>query len=282
MSRRNYNQRLKQILEITALDWLPIIVNEDKYFPRNPRPTSKRRKQIEREIMSVDDEFITNIIDKFEKIFDEENKRKIQIEAKATSLIGLIAIFTTFMVGFFQFLISNNSLTEPFRIIITILYTSIAFSLICTIILANRAVAITSFQNPSADDLLRLNKRTKSYIYKQQAIDLLSSYEHNREVINDKITYVRGSQDWFRNTVYTLLVLMFVLAIALTVNPYLIDDKKSKGLEVIVLTPTPLASQTVPPTLTNIRIELPTTLITATPKITVTHSVNKTIYPTKK
>ena len=103
--------------------------------------------------------------------------------------------------------------------------------------------------SPDPLDVLKLTETNRAFILRERAVSMLLSYENNRALVNDKATYVRGAQDWFRNVVFLLFVLLIVLAIYLPLKPFL--DVKPPS------TPMPVIIVTVTSTPTTTRIPLP-------------------------
>lgn len=257
----------RRLYEGSAIDWLPIIFNAKKYFPRNPRPDNSRKLIIEAQLREIDANHIDIALEQFEKLSNEEEERRKQVEAKAANLIGFTAISSSFIVGFAQFLAGSNPAPQPFRTIIIILYILIAVSLLITVILAFRAIAISEFQIPWITNISTFKWNT-STINRKRVENLLFAWEGNKAATNDKATYVKGAEDWFRNTIYLLLVLMVTMAATIASNTT--SQQQEEPIKVIILTPSTApstATSTVVPT------NIPTSVVTSTATVSSTATI---------
>jgi hypothetical protein len=185
------------------------------------------------------------------KLLDDDEKRLSTIESKAFTLFGITGIASGFVMGFAQLLLTNTSFSDFFRYVIGVLYVLIGASLLITLILARRAILVGKYKFMSLDplDILKLTETNRTPILRERAVFMLLSYENNLAVINDKGTYVRGAQDWFRNVVFLLFVLLIVLVIYLPVKPLVDVRPPSTPMPVIIvtLTPIPVSTRTTQP-----------------------------------
>jgi len=268
---------LTSFLDTTGLDWIPIIFDETK-FPEYPRPTVERHKEIQAQTADLADEVVDEIVVYYEKLFENDDKRASTIESKAFSLMGITGIASSFIIGFAQFLLTNNSFPSIIRIVVMVLYSLIGGSLLITLLLARKAIVIGkyNFMAPDPLDRLELKKTNRNDIYRQYAADLLRSYENNLALINDKATYVRGAQDWFRNAILLLFILSMVFTIYLLFRPNLDVQVTPQPIPVFVVTvtSTPTYTPTYTPTLT------PAPTSTSTPLATPTSSIPPTLSAT--
>jgi hypothetical protein len=210
----------RNFLEDSGLDWLPILVNERKYFPFSPSPyTDEESAEFAQRIREIDEQSLPYAISHLKDKFEEEEKRQSIIEAKATTLQGFAALAATFIVGFAQFLIGNSSLASGLKIAVTILYFCIAFSLFMTVALSQRVVKTARYSRPQLTDWLALRDWNRQVISQQHANALVQSIQHNVARTNDKGTYLNGAQDWFRNSIYLLLVFTLLLFTAVVIAP---------------------------------------------------------------
>ncbi len=254
----------RRLYERSALDWLPIIFNAEKYFPKSRRPDNSRRLTIAAQLRDVAGDNLSIALEQFDKLFNEEDERRKQVETKATNLIGFTAISSSFIVGFAQFLAGSNPVPQPFRTIIILLYILIAVSLLVTVILAFRAVAISEFQIPLITNI-SIFEWNKDVINRKRAENLLFVWENNKAATNDKATYVKGAEDWFRNTIYLLLVLMVTMAATIAANTT--SQQQQEPIKVIILTPSTAPGAVTP---TVVTINTPTSVVTATGTISPT------------
>ena len=276
----SWNNKLKNfsfwLLDGVAIDWI-FILFLNKKFPKAPRPSSKRQNEFNEQVSNLTGEALEIVVERYENLLAEEDKQRLQIESKAFSLLGITGVASGFIVGFAQFLFNNRSTSVFIQWIIVILYALIGISLIMIILLAWRAVIPGkeyNFMSPDPLDLLHLNKSNKEEIYRQLVCDLIYSYENNQAISIDKTTYVRGAQDWFRNTIMLLLFLLIPLAI--TTTPLLNPPASTMPVEVIILTPTTTPTHTLTPT--NSPTPTPTYIPTLSPTPTSTYT--PTLLPT--
>ena len=256
-----------KFLDSTALDWIGIILSEAK-FPENQRPTGSRQAEIESKMAHLSDEPLDTVVSHMDKLLDDDERRLSTIESKAFTLIGITGIASGFVMGFAQLLLTNTSFSDFFRYVIGVLYVLIGASLLVTLILARRAIVIGKykFMSPDPLDILKLTETNRTPILRERAVSMLFSYEHNRALINDKATYVRGAQDWFRNVVFLLFVLLIVLVIYLPLKPLVDVRPPSTPMPVIIVTVTSTPSST--------RITQPVTPLSPIPLLASPSSVS--------
>lgn len=209
---------------------------------------------------------LENIIARFNELNEADNQRETQLEGKAMSLIGFTGIATTFILGFIQFLFGNNSFGSEIRNLIGIMYALTSTSLLLTILLAMKSLKVNkdSYMSPDIANFWKLEKEPIIEKYKEHATDVLKTYIYNRGLINNKAQYLSGAQDWFRNTVIVLAILLFILSLQFF-------GQSNQTLGLIIESPTPIATQehltatpnnTMTPTQTNSPTELPTATTT--------------------
>jgi hypothetical protein len=269
---------LQSFLEKSGLDWLPILVNEKGFFPFSQPPyTDEECAEFERRIREIDEESLPYTISNLKDRFEEEEKRRSTIEAKATTLQGFAALAATFIVGFAQFLIGDSTLTSCLKVVIAILYFCIALSLLMTVALAQRAVKTAQYSRPQLTDWLALRDWNRLVISRQHASNLLKSIQNNIARNNDKGTYLNGAQDWFRNSIYLLLVFALLLFTTVVTAPSKQARQSDQPINVIVLTPTLDMMSTAVPTFTPQQTDtpvlptiMPVVTRTATPTVTLT------------
>lgn len=242
-------RRRTNLLEATGLDWLPVIVNPQK-LPTHHGISPEALHQLHQQIQAIDANYLDDVVAHLEQLVDEEDKRRLQVEGKATSLISYTAVASSLVIGFTQFNVGTNALVWFLRLPVTFLYICLALAFVITVVLATHAIKIATFQYPEPYDMLRMRDFNRDTIRKQRASSLLNAYTHNQVIVNKKITYVRGAQDWFRNAVLILVLLLGVLAFSLAINPSLATLPMERPLRVILVTPTPLPSPMLPATST--------------------------------
>jgi len=260
-------------LETLGLDWV-LIVFFNKDFPKAARPGLKRQTEIKELAANLTDVELEIVVEKYESLLADEDKNRIQIESKAFSLLGITSVASGFIIGFSQFLLNSSSFPIIIQWIVVILYVLIGFSLVMIILLAWRAVIPGKeyvFMAPNPLDLIYLTDGNKDEIFQQRVRDLLISYENNEAISIDKTTYVRGAQDWFRNSIILLLFLLVPLAISST-PPLNNPTTDSSPVKVIILTPTYTSTNTPSPTQT------PSATLTLSPSQAITPSpISKSI-----
>jgi len=251
--------KLEQIMEYFALDWLPILVDERK-FPTDDGYDAKLDVSFKEQGGELKGDALKVVINELEKLRDTEEKRLDTIESKAFSLISLTGLASTFAIGLIEFNISDHPYPQWFRIVTLILYAMIGFCFIITTVLARRAIHVgrRPFMAPDIANLWTLNQHNGDEVYQGHAASLLKSYMHNRAVINDKATYVRGAQDWFRNTVVLLFLVPIIFGSAALVPAFQVTTTATPNV-LIIVTNTPTFTPTYTATV------LPTPIQSATP-----------------
>jgi hypothetical protein len=248
-------------LKRLGLHWILIIFDDSK-FEKHPRPEKERFEEITTQLDALDENIVDDVLCRFDQMYRDDDQRRVEIDAKASAIIGFIGIVGGIIAAFTPLLLNNDSSDKLILLIIAVLYLMIGLALVFTVVLANRALEVgkEAYMSPNPSDLLGLREWNKEFLSKRLAGDILKSYEHNRALINDKASYVRAAQDWFRNTVFCLFLLVLVVAVASVFT----GGNVSEPVTVIILTPTPhLASS--PPS------------VTMTPSPTVTSPITVTL-----
>lgn len=273
---RRYRFSLTDVLEAIGLDWLPIILDERK-FPQHVGPDANSVQRAKSRIDGLEAQDVGPVVEALEKLLVDEDQRRLQAEGKANALIGYTAITSGFVVGFAQFLFGTTVMAPVFRLTITFLYICITVAVLMTVILAMRAMRVTAFQQPTVMELFDVRDFNRETIFKQRAASLLDAYHYNQVTINKKVTYIRGAQDWFRNVVYLLVVLMAAMTTMLVANPYLVGQSQPTPLPVIITTVIPTASHGSTATARPIA----TATATAAPALTATVTPSTVPLPTQ-
>lgn len=248
---------LKWLLDVTGLEWLPVIFN-DKWYTSQSRTNPQAMKSFEDHYQKLDLEQTKDLIQKLEKLETDEEKRQEKIEAKALSLVSFVGLSSAFVVSLVT-LLSSSQFSEILRQRVVVVYTLVILSLFIIVVLAIKAIRVGkfSFMYPQITNLWEREGMSEIGYYRETARILLRSYFHNHGIINDKASFVAGAQDWFRNTII-LLMLMTTF---------------------IVFTPNPTQSNLVPP-ITVTPIVAPTALQSVTPSETSTSTPSVTTAPT--
>lgn len=201
-----------------GLDWIPYAFGLAKLDLGEIRWPSKLSEVREKFNGMNEDDKLDYAIEYSETLFNREENRRETIETKASTLLGVTGLATTFVTGVVG-IYPDKIFTMPTGILfaITFLYILIVFSLIMTILLAYHTIIVGRylFTYPSIDDLLKLPAATLVEVKRERLSSIYYSYEKNTENINLKASYVIGSQLWFRNSMVLLLLLALVLAIVI-------------------------------------------------------------------
>jgi len=100
-------------------------------------------------------------------------------------------------------------------IIAALLYIAVVISLMMTILLAMKVVAVREyrFTYPKAIDIFDLSRASLHYVKRERVISLFYSFVKNAQIVNRKATFLAGAQVWLRNSIVLLLVLTLLLAL---------------------------------------------------------------------
>jgi hypothetical protein len=273
---------LKRFFDRTALDWFWILLNESKRFPHETRPAPTRSKIIEESLTSADESLLDYIIGQLEKSIEGEEQRRATIEGKATNISGFSGVLIALLAGF------ANALLEDESIIISVLFFVVILALVMTITLSVRALRLRGSQQPNVKDILRITSISKPAFLRSYAAALLVSYEDKQAVDNDRGTYLLGAEDWFRNAMIMLTILVLAVVIGrLSIQVGLIQPTP-KLQWMILVTPTAVTTPTLgvisppSPSPTVVPSTVPTARPTALPLPTPTPSpqITTTSIPT--
>lgn len=107
-----------------------------------------------------------------------------------------------------------------------------------------RAVKTASYSRPIITDWIGLREWNRELIVQNYAIDIFKSIAYNIAKSNDKGTYLNGAQDWFRNSLYLLIMFTIILSTAIAFtspnNEPLFEQQQP--VKVVVFTPTPIST----------------------------------------
>jgi len=208
---------VSKVIELIGLDWFVILTGKPA-FEDAPLPYPTNFSEIREKFESLkDDKKLDEAVEYCSSLLKRENDRSDKVESKAFILIGITGIIATgFITGFASLLLDRNKVTSTWvSIPAAVLYILVVISLMWTIFLAMKVVAISDyrFSSPSANDIFRLADASLGYVKRERAASLFYSFAQNNRVVNRKATYLGGAQLWFRNSIILLLVLTLILAI---------------------------------------------------------------------
>ena len=248
-----------KFLDVTGLDWLPVIVS-DRWYKPQPRTNPEAMNSFEAHHQKLNLEQTKDLIQELTKMAADEDKRQDKIEAKAFSLISFTGLSSAFVAGLVTVL-SSAQFSEVLRQRVVIVYSFVLLSLFITVVLAIKAIRVGkfSFMFPHITNLWEREGMNEVAYRRDQARLLLRSYFHNHGIINDKTSFVAGAQDWFRNTIM-LLMLMTAFIVFTPNQTQSSPTHQSTATQTVVptITPTAAPSETATPTLTPSETPTPT------------------------
>jgi len=255
---------VKGLLDTTGLDWLPVVVSDRFYTPyvqEHAQENQEITESFEAHQTKLKIKQITDVIQELSKLKTDEDNRQEKIEAKALSLISFTGLSSAFVAGLVTVL-GSAQYSEVLRQRVVIVYSLLLLSLFVTVVLAIKAIRVGkfSFMFPHITNFWEREDMTDIEYYRDQARDLLRSYIHNRGIVNDKASFVAGAQDWFRNTI--MLLMLMIAFIVFTPS-----QTSSTGADSCTATPTPVytATYTATPPLTPTPTSTLTSPLTGTP-----------------
>ena len=270
-------QVIRNLLHITALDWIPIMLNDGK-LEGPSLPSTARINDLKEQLTNADSESLKEISSFSNDLVNKEDQRRLQIESKANSLIGITGLAAGFITGFAQFSLNSDHYLGGYRISLSILYVLIGFALLSTIIIARRATIVDKYAyiEPLPQDMLAIRKWSRDILIRNHTAKMMYSSEYNAALNNRKATYVIGAQDWFRNSIVLLLILLLFLAFGPLAKG---AEPDTQPLPIIIVTSQPAPSATPFPTKTSSPAPSVTALtpsrqphMTSTPAIITTES----------
>lgn len=245
-AKKNNTPKNSHLAEVLALDWIPVLFDDNK-LPLQELPSNVRINEIKSQLDEAEQEALKDISVFCQNIFNDEEKRRSEIDSRASMLIGITGIAAGFITGFAPASLNNAPYPTALRAVIIILYVLIGSSFLITILISRRAIQMGKYEysQPDPSDVLSLREWSQQFFYRNLAAKLLYSFERNVVLNNRKATYVIGAQDWFRNAIVLMLMLLACLALA----PVFIHSQPTEPIPVIIITPT--ATITPRPTSTN-------------------------------
>lgn len=241
-----------------GIKWVFILL---KIWPEDDNPIDEDNLQeyLNEMLPTLKEENLQTVIGELENRIDLEEKRADKLETKAFSLIGLTSIVGILIGGLAQLTLTDTLYSPALKIFLTTSYITIGISLLMTIGLARQVIkAELKDTSPQVHNLWGLGVLKKDTLYRQHAKTVLQTYLNNHAQTNKKGTYVIAGQDWFRNTIVLLFLLLIVF-----------------GLQSVGSTAPCTSCE--PPSTTQLMIT--DTLISPTELPTVTHSIQDTTAP---
>lgn len=235
--------RLGRILETTGVDWLPFALTGRS--PHRMPPPSKTLDEL-RDIFgtTATDEDLAERAEECQGLLNAENERISHIEAKGTALLGFTGASLALSVSIV------TGLLDPKRVLLpavrtggVVLFLLAASSFVTVVLILLQLLDVFRFKRsgPCAEDLLQVGLPRRDSAVRRAAA-LYHAQECNRNVANEKATFLGGGQLWFRNAI-VLLFLLGALLCAFTGNDSKISDASSSAL-----VPTPMQSPSPGPT----------------------------------
>lgn len=256
-----------RFLDVTGLDWLPVIVS-DRWYKPQPRTNPEAMDSFEAHHQKLNLEQTKDLIQELTKMAADEDKRQDKIEAKAFSLISFTGLSSAFVAGLVT-VMSSAQFSENLRHRVVIVYSFVLLSLFITVVLGIKAIRVGkfSFMFPHVTNLWEREGMNEVAYRRDQARILLRSYFHNHGIINDKASFVAGAQDWFRNTIVLLMVMTaFIVFTPNQTSPTSTLPPTATQTAISTIAPTAAPSETATPMITP--SETPTQMPSETPSPT--------------
>ncbi len=265
-------------IERIGLDWLVIFFGKLPFKDTiSVYPTTF--SEIRTKFGNLDDDKLDDALECCANLLKREEERSATIESKAFTLMGITGIAAGFITGFAGLLLDREKIyLAPILIIASIIYVVVVISLIVTVLLAMRVIAVGDYRYsyPSANNIFQLSSSSLRHVRYERVISSFYAFANNSHIANRKATFLSGSQKWFRNSIVSLLALTLVLAVHALIpassNP---SGSPKPAPTTIVATPQLTANPTDIPTTT-----LPTITLTPTSSIISTALPSATPSPT--
>lgn len=204
---------MKRLLELIGLDWLPILIGR-KPFVDAPLPFPSL-SEVQQAVSILETDKLDDTFNYCDGILRREESRLDKIESKAFTLIGVTGIAAAFITGFASLLLDRAKFpASPLLVLAAIFYVVVIFSLIFTVFLALKVVAIGAYRlsYPGIAELTKLPGQALIDAKRNRIVSLYYSITTNTSVINSKGTFLGAAQLWFRNSMLLLFALTFTLA----------------------------------------------------------------------
>ena len=137
---------LHDFFENTGLDWIPILLGLSELPPsQTPYPSTK--KEIEDKFGELNNtKKLNEALEYSYNLVKREEDRLNKIEAKAFALTGVTGVASAFVARLALILFDSNITNTVSLIIVSILYISVALSLLLTILLAIKVVDVFGYR----------------------------------------------------------------------------------------------------------------------------------------
>lgn len=214
---------LNIIIEKLGLDWFVLLIGKPA-FEDAPSPYPSTLQEVRERFGDLKDiEKLEDATGFCTDLLEREEKRLDKIESKAFTLIGITGIAAGFITGFASIILDQSKITSAGVLKpAVLLYILVAISLMWTIYLAVKVVAVGEyrFTYPSANDIFKLSDSPLHDVKQEHVLSLFYSFAKNQQLINRKATFLNGSQLWFRNSIFLLLILSLLIAGYTLFKPY--------------------------------------------------------------
>jgi hypothetical protein len=206
---------LSNFIERTGLDWFVLLIGKPAFVEDSlPYPTTL--KEIREKFGDLTEkEKLKDAMEYCAILLDREEKRSDKVESKAFTLIGITGIAAGFIIGFAGLLLDQGKIPSDLVLVLAaVLYILVVLSLMWAIFLSVKVVTVGdyTYTYPSANDIFDLADSPLQSVQKERAASLFFSFVQNHRVVNRKATFLNGSQLWFRNSIFLLLLLTLLLA----------------------------------------------------------------------
>lgn len=213
-------ETVRRVIEWLGLDWFVILIGKPA-FEVAPLPYPEERSEIQDKFGDLEEqEKLNDAVEYCTRLLKRENDRVDKVESKAFTLIGMTGIATAIITGFAGLLFDQGKFASiPVLIVAVVLYILVVVSLMWSIFLAVKVVAVSEeyrFAYPDPNDIFALSVDSLCHVKRERAIDLFISFVQTHRVADRKATYLSGAQTWFRNSIFLLLMLALSLAVCAT------------------------------------------------------------------
>ncbi len=263
----------KIIVERLGLDWLKEIVGIRVFKEWPPKLGQDFKIEwLDHPSDHLNDEEEIKYIEERCKLLNESANEYINvIEEKAYKLLNTLSIAASLVVGFGALLLKEitqvrSYLIYPLAVVYILTAVSFLFAILISLVAVSVGPRYYEIMQPHSDDVLSIHKKGEVSSRFEHAESLYKSYKSNTLVAKRKATYLMGSQLWFRNAIY-LLILSAIFMSVTSISLYR-DNALDLINPLVSSTPTAVASATNTPcpssTATNAIDLMPTQSTTAT------------------
>lgn len=187
-----------------------------KPLPNRPKVRPLSREDIASRVPSkIDEKIAEQLFDEASRVMNARDERIGVAEAKATTLLGTVAIAASLVVAGAGLILDSAKVSEPWRqILMCLVATVLVFLLLCGYTASRALLKVWRISRPQPRAALdRAGSDNVADVLRDRAIDLLTRAGENLYIADYKLAQVRVAYRWYRLALGGFLAVGVVIAV---------------------------------------------------------------------